>query len=281
MSRLAEIISLIQHIPPFPKVAIRVLELLKDPDVEADQLAEIIQYDPSITANVLKMCNAAYFGLPRKVSSLDEALVVLGNATLKDIIIASSSAKFLRGQVGAGYKLEQGDMWKHSVAAGIMAKLLVRDIKGVDSGSAFTCGLLHDIGKRFMSSFVADDFEEIIRKVEKEQCSFVAAEKSYLGITHADLGGMILEKWEFPQEQIEAVKHHHDPDALEQDDLTALVALANGLVITLGIGVGADGLATELHGRGLERFGITPEGLQFAMADLFIEMEKAEDVINL
>ncbi len=281
MSRLEEIISLVQHVPPFPKVAVRVLELLKDPEVEADQPARIIQYDASITANVLKMCNAAYFGLPRKVASLDEALVILGNATLKDIIIAGSSAMFLNGKVGAGYRLEQGDMWKHSVAVGIMAKLLVRDIKGVDSGSAFTCGLLHDIGKRFINSFIADDFERIIHKVEEEQCSFTEAEKFYLGITHAELGAMILEKWDFPQEQIEAVRHHHDPDALTQADLTALVALANSLVITMGIGVGADGLATELHGRGLERFGITPEELQLAMADLFMEMEKAEDVINL
>ncbi len=281
MSRLEEIISLIRHIPPFPKVAMRVLALLKDPEVEAEQLAEIIQYDPSITANVLKMCNAAYFGLPRKVGSLDEALVVLGNATLKDLVIAGSSAKFLRGQAGAGYKLEQGEMWKHSVAVGIMAKILAKNIKGVDSGSAFTCGLLHDIGKKFLSSFVSDEFGPITRKVEEEQCSFTAAEKACLGITHADLGAMILERWEFPREEVEAVRHHHDPDALEQGELTALTALANGLVITMGIGVGADGLATELQGRGLERFGITQDDLQLAMVELIMEMDKAEDIINL
>lgn len=281
MSRLEEIIALIQHIPPFPKVALRVMELLKDPDVEAGQLAAVIQYDPSITANVLKICNAAYFGLPRKVSSLDDAMVVLGNEALKEIIIASSSAKFYQGNIGSGYALEQGDLWKHSVAVGIMAKLLTRHIKGVDAGSAFTAGLLHDIGKRFLSSFVADDFNVIVKKVDDEHCSFVAAEKELLGINHADLGAIILQKWEFPAEQIEAVKCHHDSDALEKDALTALVALSNSLVITMGIGVGADGLASRLHVKGLERFAIGAEDIQLCMADLVMEMELAQEMVNL
>ena len=281
MSRLEEIIALIQHIPPFPKVAIRVMELLKDPDVQAAQLAEVIQYDPSITANVIKMCNAAYFGLPRKVSSLDDALVVLGNETLKDIIIAGSSARFYKGEIGAGYMLEQGELWKHSVAVAIMARLLVRHINNVDPGSAFTAGLLHDIGKRFLSSFVADDFARIVQKVDREKCSFVAAEKDCLGISHADLGAMILEKWQFSPEQVEAVRRHHDPDALEGDELTALVALSNGLVISMGIGVGADGLATELHSKGLKRFAIGSMELQLCMADLVMEMEGAGEILDL
>ena len=100
MSRLDEILSLVKHVPPFPKVAQRVSEMLNDPEVSATALAEVIQYDQVITANVLKICNAAYFGLSRKVSSLDEALVIVGNDTLKDIIITSSSARFYKGAAG-------------------------------------------------------------------------------------------------------------------------------------------------------------------------------------
>ncbi|MCB2182822.1 MAG: HDOD domain-containing protein [Desulfobulbaceae bacterium] len=281
MSRVEEILALINHVPPFPKVAERVMELIKNPDVTAAQLAEVIQYDQVITANVLKICNAAYFGLPRKVSSLDEGLVVIGHDILKDILIASSSARFFKGKVGVGYQLEQGDMWKHSVATGIMSKLLVRHIKDVDPGSAFTAALLHDIGKRFLSSFVADDFERIVAKVDKENCTFIAAEKEFLGVDHAELGGMILEKWEFDQSLVDAVKEHHNPKALEKEPLTALVALSNSLIISLGIGSGADGLATELHGEGVKRFGISLDTLQICMADLLAEMERAEELFSI
>lgn len=281
MSRVEEIVALIRHVPPFPKVAERVMELVKDPDVTAHRLAEVIQYDPVITANVLKICNAAYFGLPRKVNSLDEGLVVIGHDILKDIIITSSSARFYQGAAGAGYGLDPGDMWKHSIACGITAKILVRHIKDVDSGSAFTAGILHDIGKRFLSGFVADDLRRINAKVELEGCSFVEAEKEILGIDHAELGGMILKKWEFDRPLIDAVRCHHNADALQQAPLTAIVALSNSLVISLGIGVGVDGLASELRGDGLARFSISMETVQKCMVDLIAELDRAEELLSL
>ena len=281
MSRVEEILKLVNRVPPFPQVARRVMELLENPAVTARQLAEVIQYDQAITANVLKICNASYFGLPRKVASLDEALVLIGHDTLKDVIVAGSSAQFYKGEAGAGYRLEQGELWKHSVATAIMAKLLVRHVKEVESGVAFTTGLLHDIGKRFLSSFVAEDFKTIMRRVTQDNLSFEAAEKETLGVTHAELGGLILKRWEFPFEMIMAVKQHHNPDALQQDPLTALVALSNTLVVSMGIGIGADGLAVRLQGAGLKRFGISQPDLDLLMADLLEEMDRAEELLHL
>ncbi|MHB1378777.1 MAG: HDOD domain-containing protein [Desulfurivibrionaceae bacterium] len=281
MSRLDEILSLVKHVPPFPKVSQRVSEMLNDSEVSAAALAEVIQYDQVITANVLKICNAAYFGLSRKVASLDEALVIVGNDTLKDIIVTSSSARFYKGAAGEGYKLDQGELWKHSIAVGIMSKELVNYVKDVEPGSAYTAGLLHDIGKRFLSSFVADDFKKIMMKVVQDNCSFVEAEKELLGASHAELGGMIMSQWDFPKEIELAVLQHHDPDALEKDPLTAIVALANALVISMGIGVGADGLSVRMQGGGLKRFGITPMHLELCMANLLTELDRAQELFHI
>jgi putative nucleotidyltransferase with HDIG domain len=281
MSRLEEVLLLIEHIPPFPKVAQRVMDLLADPNTTATQLAEVIQFDAAITANVLKICNAAYFGLPRKVSSLDEGLVVIGQDVLKDIIITSSSARFFKGKVGAGYDLGDGELWKHSVACGIMAKLLVSTVDSIDGSSVFTAALLHDIGKRFLSTFIADDFQKIVRLVQEENLTFEAAEHEIIGIDHAKLGGIIFQKWGFPTEMREAVENHHEPDALDQAELTALVALANAIVLSMGIGVGVNGLATEIDGNGLKRFGLDLDKIQLYMVDLLTEMEKAQELLNL
>ncbi|MDH3393991.1 MAG: HDOD domain-containing protein, partial [Desulfobulbaceae bacterium] len=216
-----------------------------------------------------------------KVSSLDEALVLIGHDVLKDIIIASSSAQFYEGAVGEGYQLEQGELWKHSVATAIMAKLLAVHIKGVDGGSAFTVGLLHDIGKRFLSVFVADEFKKIMDRVVHDNVPFERAEKEILGATHAEIGALILQKWEFPPEMIMAVKQHHNPEALQQDPLTALIALSNALVVSLGIGVGADGLATRLQGDGIKRFGISQTDLDLHMAELVEELDRAQELLHL
>ncbi|MDZ7642508.1 MAG: HDOD domain-containing protein [Desulfurivibrio sp.] len=281
MSRVEEIKNLIKEVQPFPKVARRVMEMLSDLEVEVKDLAEVIQYDQVITANVLKICNSPYFGLPRKVSSLQEALVLLGHDTLRDIIITSSSARFYQGAVGDGYELAQGELWRHSVAVGILAKQLVAKIEEVDSSTAFTAGLLHDIGKCFLSTFVADDFARIMEKVARERCPFIEAEKELLGINHAELGGVILKRWDFPEDVQQAVRDHHDSEALTKEPLTALVALANALVISMGIGVGADGLATRMRGEGLQRFGITQAHLDLAMANLLQELEEAEELLQL
>lgn len=281
MSRLTEILLLVEHMPPFPKVAQRVMELLADPNTTAGQLAEVIQYDPAITANVLKICNAAYFSLPRQVSSLDEGLVVIGQDILKDIIITSSAARFFKGEVGAGYELGNGELWRHSVACGIMAKLLGANVAGVDLADLFTVALLHDIGKRLLSSFVADDFAAIVAMVEGGGCSFCEAEQEIIGIDHAELGAKIFAKWNFPGYMAEAVRHHHDPDALQQDKLIALVALANGLIISMGIGVGVNGLATSLQAEGLQRFALGEAEIQGCMAELLSELAKAAEVLHM
>ena len=272
---------LIGHVPPFPKVVQTVLDLLQDPETNASQLADVIKYDQAITVNILHICNAAYFGLPRKISSLDEGLVVIGNDVLKDIMIASSSARFLSGDIAGGYDLGQGDLWRHSVACGIMAKNLGKYCPSLDSSTLFTVGLLHDIGKRFLSTFVRDEYREIVDLVDHEKVPFVVAEERILGLNHAKLGGMVFEKWQFPGEMKKAVEAHHDVNALEQDDLTALLALANSLVVSMGIGGGVDGLATSLDEKGLERFGIGEDQLQLCMADLLVEMAKAEELLSL
>ena len=281
MSRFKEILNSVQQVPPFPKVAMRVIEMLKDPDITAKSLANVIQYDQAITATILKVCNSSYFGLLRKISSLDEALVVIGQNALKEVIITNSGSPFFRGTAGGGYKLEQGELWKHSVAVAIMSRQLTRHVKGVDEGSAFTAGLLHDIGKLFLSSFVEEDFNKIMRKVLDERGVFVEAEKYFLGTTHAELGAIILTNWGFPEEMVTAVRHHHEPDALDREAMTALVALSDVLVSSMGIGVGACGLATRIHGEGLKRFSITQDSMDLHMADLLAEMAKAEEILAL
>ncbi len=281
MSRIEEILNLANHLPPFPKVAHQVMKMIDDPNVKVKDLAEVIQYDSAITANLLKTCNAAYFGLPRKISSLDDALVVVGQDILKDIIITSSSARFYKGAVGSGYQLEEGELWKHSVASAIMAKSLAGHFDEIDSGVAFTAGLLHDIGKRVLSSFVSDDFAKIVKLAYEGGCSFVEAENKVLGINHAELGCMILEKWGFEEALVLAVKQHHFPDALERGQLTALVAIANTQVISLGIGVGADGLTNAVQGKGLKRYGISGIDLERYLVDLLLGIEKAEEMLSL
>ncbi|MFO7760706.1 MAG: HDOD domain-containing protein [Thermodesulfobacteriota bacterium] len=281
MSKIEEIFTFVNRIPPFPGIARRVIELLEDPDVSAEYLADVIQYDQAITAHVMGMCNSAYFGFPRKIYSISEALVMLGQSALKDLVMAGAAAGYYEGKAGGGYKLEEGELWKHSVAVGLMAKSLGRYVSDVDLGSVFTVGLLHDIGKSFLSAFVSDDFDRIMERVERDDCSFVSAEYEVIGINHAEIGGIIMEKWEFPDSQIEAVRNHHAPFALTDEPLTALTALSNNLVKSIGIGGDAKGFNAEVREDGLKRLGISRVEMQLCMSDLILEMDKARELVNI
>lgn len=279
MSRIEEVLALVNQIPPFPKVARRVIELLEDPDVNADHLADVIQYDQIITADILKMCNAAYFGLPHKLTSIHEAVVMLGHDSLKDLVMVGASVGFYKGEAGGGYELEEGELWKHSVAVALMAKLLGRYVRNVDPGSAFTVGLLHDIGKKFLSAFVHDDFERIMAEVGGSGASFVEAEHAVVGIDHAELGAMILEKWEFTPLQVEAVRKHHSLTAFEGKPLTALTALSDSLI--KNIGLGEVGTAPEVREDISASLGISQEKVQSCVSELVPEMDKAREVVNM
>lgn len=280
MNHVEEILKKVHEVKPFPKVTHKLMEMLRDPNVQVSDLARVIQYDEVLSAHIFKMCNTAYYGLARKITSINDALVMIGHDALKDIIMVSGSSQYLKGKVGTGYDLEEGELWKHSIAVASMAKLLVQHIPGVDLSTAFTAGLLHDIGKRFLSAYVAQYFEKIMDKVLGRSSSFIAAEKEFLGMTHAELGGLLLREWEFDEELQEAVRHHHDADALDREPLTAVVALSNALVISMGIGVGADGLSTEMRGAGLARFKISQSMLELCMVNLVDDMEKAEELLR-
>jgi len=280
MTRLSEILEMVDNMPPFPKVAQRVIELLRSPDVSLRDLAQVIQLDQAITANVLRLCNSAFFGRPREISSLSEALVVLGHDTLREIIVTSSSARFLKPKA-AGYDLDEGELWLHAVSTALMAKQLVCYIPGVDAGMAYTTGLLHDIGKVLLSRFVADDLRQIILLVTNEKIPFATAEARVLGANHADLGAMILEKWQFAPEMVAAVRAHHDQEAFNLAPLTALVALSNTLTAFTGIGGGVDTMASQINGSAIQRFGLTQEKLDLCLANLVGQMDEIRKMLAL
>lgn len=281
MNHLDDILQNVDRIPPFSEVAQKAMSLLEDPNVTAKDLSGVIQYDQALTAGVLKTCNSPYYGLQRKVASVSDAVVVIGHNTLKDVILTCSAVPYYKGEAGAGYGHEAGDLWKHSVAAAIMAKLLMKFFPGVDAGKAYTTALMHDVGKLVLSNFVRDEFTQIMHKVEDGTYSFSEAEQEILGATHAEIGAKIMEKWAFPPDMVLAVKQHHDLDVLMKDPLSAVVSLSNIFVVLAGIGSGIGGMATKIKGEGLKRFGIKSGNLDLLMAELHVEVTKAQEIFEL
>jgi|UniRef100_A0A7C3WPN0 putative nucleotidyltransferase with HDIG domain len=262
MSLIPQILRSLKNLPPFPMVAQRALLLLNRPEVSIQELVEIVKFDPGITANILRIANSAYFGLRREIHSLHQALLLLGTQELLKIIIASGANRLFANSA-PGYFSDGQGLWRHSVSCALMADLLARELTLTERTTSFTAGLLHDIGKIVLSLFVDQKFSEIMSLVESQGISFHQAEKTVLGIDHAEMGGEMARIWDFPDRLRSAILHHHlgRPDAFA-DDLILLVYLADLLVLMFGQDSSKEGLAYNGYPEVLKHFDLREKDLE-------------------
>jgi putative nucleotidyltransferase with HDIG domain len=256
-----QIIQASNKLPPFSMVIQKALQLIEDPKSSAQQIVEVIQYDQSITFEVLKVCNSAYFGLKRKVRSLKEALIMIGFDQLLQIVLSQESSKIFFKDC-SGYDLQHGDLWRHSVSCALLSKIICNHVHEIRKNVIFTAALLHDIGKMVLHRYVRNYFAEIKLLTEQKALPFPEAEKAILGIDHAELGGMIMEKWSLPEEIIFAVRYHHTPlSTPSYSQVVDLVYLSDLIAMMTGIGGGADALNYHGYEQVIKRHALKEDDL--------------------
>jgi putative nucleotidyltransferase with HDIG domain len=277
---LERIFEKLVNLPTFPKVIQKALALLKDPNSSIAKLAELLRYDPAITANILRFTNSAHFGLAQRITDLETALTFLGQQHITEILLASASLPYLNTPI-AGYRMEPKDLWRHSIATAIAAETLAKLCSYPDPPTAFTGALLHDIGKIALNIFVGERLEGIFQLAKQEKMLFTEAEWRVLGGDHAVIGAEILQLWEFSHDIVRAVRNHHDPDLYIQDTLSAIMALANILVIQMGIGLGADAFRYNVHAELLNKLRLTRADIHRCVAMILLDFNRSQDMLNL
>lgn len=277
MVDLEEVLSKVKELPPFPQVALKVLQLLSE-EAPFREIALLIELDEGFTAEVLKVCNSPFFGLRRKVSSVREALVYLGEKYLLEIVSRVASRNYFFGE-HPGYDLRRGELWGHAVACALASDLLREKRKQHRDPVLFTAALLHDIGKVVLSSYVALAFEEILKRVKEGQ-GFVEAEREVIGIDHAGLGGEIARSWNFPQEIVDAILYHHEPEKAKTP-YASEVHVANAMCSLMGIGTGLDELSERVSPEAYKRLGLDRREVMQLLSELYLRFEKTKGLFGL
>jgi putative nucleotidyltransferase with HDIG domain len=280
MQAIDDYISKVRYLPPAPRVVPELMKLLNQPDIDSDKVVKVISLEPSLTANVLRVCNSAYFAAALPTTDLQEAITRLGFQQVYRLAAAATGAK-LFATPQRGYGLKHGELWKHSVAAAVAAQSMARKL-GDDDNVAFTATLLHDIGKVILAQSVDDVYARLFREAELNQLSLVEAEKKLLGVNHAEVGGQLLARWRFPNNIVAAVTFHHAPSAAGgHQRLASYVYLGNMIAYFMGFGYGH--LAFALRGRGeaLSILGLAPESIPQFMMETFEQMHVIETLLAL
>jgi putative nucleotidyltransferase with HDIG domain len=260
-SKLKKILSKVEAFPSMPAAGAKLLALLEASDVSVNEIEDVLRYDPGLTANVLKLANSAYFGIPARIGSVQQAIVLLGLKRLMQLVIASCVGAVMKKSV-PGYNIPPGNLWRHSIAVSIAAEALVKDKKNIDREDFFTPALLHDTGKLILGGFVKEDLKAI-ENITAKGIPFVIAENMILGTDHAEIGAKILTMWSFPTEIVNAVRWHHDPETADTSSMQMdVVYLANLLCQANDTAPNNSGQTVELSSAVMGRLGI--EISQFA-----------------
>lgn len=235
-SLLEKVVSAIGDLPASPAIVSAVMGLTADLNSNVEELGEVLASDPGLTAKVLKLSNSSFYGRSRAVSSLREAILILGFYTLRSIVIASSTHTLYnrRDNIQFGQKL-----WDHSLACALAARMVARRLKHPRLEEIFIAGLLHDIGKIILGQKLQAAYDKLVLTVEDERGEFSEAELSALGFTHVEVGALVLQRWNFPPELVEGVRMHHAEPAKAEGGaptIAAVVRFSNGLAKQLGVG---------------------------------------------
>ncbi len=274
-----KIAAAIKSFPGMPGTAVKLLGLIDDPAMRVSQIEEILRQDPGLTANVLRLANSAYFGIPSKIGSIRQAVILLGLKRLIQMVIAACVSAIMDKPV-PGYDLSPGELWRHSIAVSVAAEGLVKELKVEAAEEIFTAALLHDVGKLVLGEFVKDDFKKIENAVS-EWVSFEEAETMVLGTNHAEVGAQILTRWSLPVEIVNAVQWHHKPEASDQiSTMLDIVHVANFMSIMIGIGIGRDGLQHQPSAAVSERLGLTPAHLEKVASQTMQWVTELSEVIG-
>jgi putative nucleotidyltransferase with HDIG domain len=261
MEALDRIIHQAGKLPPAPRILPELLALLRQQDVDTHAVVRLIMLDPALTAQVLRRCNSARRGLAAPVGDLPNAVLQIGFGEVYRVVAAIVGERTL-GAPQPGYGIAQGELWKHCAVAAVAARLIARDL-GADDPLVFTAALLHDLGKLVLTTALEAAYAEVIAKTEGERLSLLEAEKAILGVDHAEIGGQLLSRWNFPETLVQAVWRHHDPlRAGHAEQLAAFVHLGDVLAHWLGHGYGHQAYALRCRAEALDILEVTYKDLE-------------------
>jgi len=267
------LINAVECMPAFPKSVQKILELTREVNCTPKDLVQVIDKDPVVTVKILKVVNSAYYSLPKQITSVNHAVVYLGFNTIKNLALSIAAIGMLPKHNAADFDVSQYLL--HSLSTAVIAKQLALRLNKADPMDCFIGGLLHDFGKVVLAQFLPNEFKQALLQCQANGTSLHEALHSILGVDHAVVGAMLVEKWRFAPDLIDAIAHQYD---LEHtcSDLSACMFAANQISKKLGFGFAGNPYIHVLPPAVAKTFGASLDELILTCGDLGAAFEEAK-----
>ena len=221
---VAKLVESIEELPTLPDILNVVVSIVNDPTSSAADLAKVIASDSSLSAKILKFANSVAFGFSRGISSIKDAVTLLGFKETQELVISASVLDYFADKKGFDFKAH----WNHSFSCATLTRLISLNLKSSVPEGAFSAGLLHDVGKIALAVSVGGIEERLASIDAGGNKPRRQAEEELLGLTHAEAGYLLGEHWLLPKSLTDAIRYHHSPELQpEPASLSGIVFLAN------------------------------------------------------
>ncbi len=277
-----DILKAAEDMPAISPIMGKINEISRQMDTSPKEMVKIIMLDPVLTGKVIKLVNSSFYGLPIRVKSLAQAVVLLGMNTVKNLAISTSlfSTIFIKEKISP---LHPEEFWRHCLGTAVGCKFLARGLRVPAEilETFFVAGLLHDVGKILFIRTDPDRFNKALTESRRLGVSLSFAELAHFGCSHPQAGGVLAKKWKLEDSLVQVIESHHSPLNGELNSLMELVIVVNNLCKLLLVGESGSNVIEEAADDSAGRLGVTPELFSRTSDQLPSELEKAAEFLNL
>ena len=271
------------QIPTLPVIVQKVLNLACNDDTTVPDLVSVISKDQAIANKLLRLANSAYFGFSSKVDSIHRAISLLGFNEILGLVVGMGVFSAFKGK-GAKEVMDMEGLWLHGIGCATAARVIAKKILPGQLDLIFLNGLLHDMGKIFLAVYFPDEYAAVLRGAQETRTALFIQEKKIMGLSHADIAGLLMEHWRFPDNLIMPCRFHHAPDncPLDYQRVTLIVELADCLCHNAEIGISGNPVIVrkEIVGRQLKLSSNSQKEVMHALNEQKAEIEDFLELLH-
>jgi putative nucleotidyltransferase with HDIG domain len=261
------------NLPSLPTIVQDILDVTEDPRSGVKDVQAVVEKDQTCSVKLLKLSNSAYYGFSREISTIKQAILIIGLEGVKSAAMSLGMADaFIKGAKDSREVLTQ--LWVHSMAVATASQQLAKDSKLVAESVAYLAGLIHDFGKVILAGHFGERYVQVFERAKQDRLNIAEVEKVEFGVDHETVAAWVAQAWDLPEKIQKVVSQHHSAfSKVPINPEVLVVGIADALAYESGVGHGGNGQPTKLHDGLLEDLEIPPSRAR----EVVLQLRKEED----